>query len=87
MLFRSLIWRQTHLVVSDGPDGEVYVPVLYPGAAADPDDLIRLGRRTDWHGGAAAPVRGAGQRTLLVRDDARSILELKSISIEPPAQS
>jgi type VI secretion system protein ImpE len=84
---RDLIWRRTHLVVRDGPDGEVFVPVLYPGAAADPDDLIRLGRHTDWRGGDATPVRGAGQRTLLVGEEARSILELKSITFEPLAQS
>jgi type VI secretion system protein ImpE len=84
---RDLIWRRTNLVVSDGPDGEVYVPVLYPGAAGDPDELIRLGRRTDWRGGDLAPVRGAGQRTFLVGDEARSILELKSISFAQAASS
>jgi len=84
---RDLIWRRTHLVVGDGPDGEVYVPVLYPGAAAEPDDLIRLGRQTDWRGGDSSPVRGAGQRTFLIGEEARSILELKSITFEPTAQS
>jgi type VI secretion system protein ImpE len=84
---RDLIWRRTHMIVSDGPDGEVYVPALYPGAGADPDDLIRLGRRTDWRGGDGSPVRGAGQRTFLVGEEARSILELKSITFENPSQS
>ncbi len=84
---RDLIWRRTHLVVGDGPDGEVYVPVLYPGSAAEPDDLIRLGRQTDWRGGDAAPVRGVGQRSFLVGEEGRSILELKSITFEPPAQN
>jgi type VI secretion system protein ImpE len=84
---RDLIWRRTHLVVEGGPDGEVYVPVLYPGAGAEADDLIRLGRQTDWRGGDQAPVRGVGQRTFLVGEDPRSILELKSITVEHPAQS
>ncbi len=84
---RDLIWRRTHLIVNDGPDGEVYVPVLYPGAAAEPDDLIRLGRSTDWRGGDASPVRGVGQRTFLVGDEARSIMELKTITFEPAGQS
>jgi type VI secretion system protein ImpE len=71
---RDLIWRRTHLSVRDGPDGEVYLPVLYPGAAAEPDDLIRLGRQTDWRGGDAAPVRGVGQRTFLVGDTESDLL-------------
>ncbi len=84
---RDLIWRRTHLIVCDGPDGEVYVPALYAGAAADSDDLIRLGRRTDWRGGESSPVRGAGQRTFLVGEEARSILELKSIKFEHSSES
>jgi type VI secretion system protein ImpE len=84
---RDLIWRRTHLIVRDGPDGEVYIPVLYPRAAAEPDDLIRLGRQTDWRGGDATPVHGVGQRTFLVGEEARSIMELKSISFEHPTQS
>ena len=83
---RDLIWRRTHLIVRDGPDGEVYLPVLYPGASAEADDQIRLGRQTDWRGGDAVPVRGVGQRTFLVGDDARSIMELKTITFEPPAE-
>src|SRR5262249_21119231 len=84
---RDLIWRRTHLIVSDGPDGEVYVPALYPGAAANPDDLVRLGRRTDWQGDPGAPVRGAGQRTFLVGEEARSVMEIKSITFEHAQES
>jgi type VI secretion system protein ImpE len=80
---RDLLWRRTHLIVNDGPDGEVYVPVLYPGAHAESEDLLRLGRQTDWRGGGAEPVRGVGQRTFLVGDLALSILELKAITFAP----
>ena len=64
---RDLLWRCTHLIVRDGPDGEVYVPVLYPGAAEEPEDDIRLGRRTDWRGGDEISVQGVGQRHVLSR--------------------
>jgi type VI secretion system protein ImpE len=84
---RDLLWRCTHLVVRDGPDGEVYVPVLYPGAAEEAEDDLRLGRRTDWRGGDGIAVRGVGQRTFLVGDDARAILELKTITFEPAVAS
>ncbi len=84
---RDLFWRRTHLIVRDGPDGEVYFPVIYPGATDQSDDLIRLGRQTDWRGGDATPVRGIGQRIFLVGDEARPILELKTITFQLPGES
>jgi protein involved in temperature-dependent protein secretion len=38
-----------------------------------------LGRSTDWRGGDGSPVRGIGQRTLLVDDDARPLLEIGTL--------
>ena len=77
---RDLLWRRAHMIVRAGPDGEVFLPALYAGAAADPDDRIRLGRSTEWRGDA--PVRGFGQRMFLIGDDAHSIMELQSLSID-----
>ena len=48
---RDLLWRARQMVVRGGPDGEVFLPVLYAGSHANPDDRIRLGRMTDWRGG------------------------------------
>ena len=81
---RDLIWRRTHMIVRDGPDGEVFLPVLYPGAAIENDDLIRLGRSTDWRDGDSGLTRGVGHRTFLVGDDAIPIMELKTVEFEPP---
>jgi type VI secretion system protein ImpE len=80
---RDLLWRPAHMIVRGGPDGEVYLPVLYAGSAAGPDDTIRLGRSTDWRSEPGAPVRGFGQRMFLVGSEDRSILELQSLSIIP----
>jgi type VI secretion system protein ImpE len=77
---RDLLWRRTHLVVRDGPDGEVYLPALYAGSHAEADDQIRLGRMTDWRGGDGAPVRGVGQRMFLVGDEDRPILEISTLT-------
>lgn len=80
---RDLLWRRAAMSVRDGPEGEVYVSALYPGTDAAADESMRLGRATDWSGGDGAPVRGLGQRTLLVGEDARPILEIGSLRIEP----
>ncbi|MBI3861442.1 MAG: SciE type virulence protein [Planctomycetia bacterium] len=74
---RDLIWRQTEISVNGGPNGEVFIPCLYAGAATHADDQIRLGRATDWVGDG--PVRGVGQRMLLVGEADKSILEITKV--------
>lgn len=78
---RDLLWRRAHMIVRDGPDGEVFLPVLYAGSAAEADDRLRLGRSTDWRGDSDAPIRGLGQRTFLVGDEPRPVLELQDLTI------
>ena len=81
---RDLLWRPAHLIVRDGPDGEVFIPTLYPGASAETNPMLRVGRETEWRGGDGTPVRGAGQRIFLVGEEAIPIMELTTLTFEPP---
>jgi len=72
---RDLIWRRCSMSVSDGPDGDVYIPVIYAGSDAT-TDLLRLGRETDWTDADSGPVRGIGQRVLLCGDDDIALMDL-----------
>jgi type VI secretion system protein ImpE len=74
---RDLIWRQARMTVEGGPDGEVYLPVLYPGTYDATDKQIRLGRATDWAGDNI--MRGTGQRIYLLGEEDRPILELGTL--------
>jgi type VI secretion system protein ImpE len=76
---RDLLWRRARLVVRGGPDGEVYLPAIYADTRDEADDRLKLGRATEWRGGDGTPVRGVGQRTLLVGDEARPLLEIGTI--------
>jgi type VI secretion system protein ImpE len=40
----------------------------------------QLGRMTNWLGGDGEPMRGVGQRTFLIDDEARGIMEITSIT-------
>ncbi|MCA1686417.1 MAG: SciE type virulence protein, partial [Planctomycetia bacterium] len=80
----DLLWRRAHLTVRGGPEGDVFLPALYPGAARQDDDQVRLGRLTDWRGGDGEPVRGVGQRVFLVGTRDRPILELQTITFDAP---
>ena len=72
---RDLIWRRVSMSVADGPDGDVYIPVIYAGGEAT-SDLLKLGRETDWTDPNAGPVRGIGQRVLLCGDDDIAVMDL-----------
>ena len=72
----DLLWRRAKLLVRGGPEGDVFVPCLYAGSHADPDDGIRLGRKTDYRGGDGEPTRGYGLREFLVGEDVKPIMEL-----------
>ncbi|MGH7199740.1 MAG: type VI secretion system accessory protein TagJ [Planctomycetaceae bacterium] len=75
----DLIWRRAGMEVADGPEGDVYLPTLYPGTGRSGDDKLRLGRATDWQGDDGEPVRGLGLRTYLIGEDDRTILQLGEI--------
>lgn len=83
---RDLFWRRATMQVADGPDGEVYLPVIYPpmaDAATAMTDALRLGRATDWHqAGDGGPTRGLGAVTILVGEEALTWLEMGKISFQ-----
>ncbi len=82
---RDLLWRHAHMIVKDGPEGDVYLPALYSGSAKSTDPALRLGRSTDWVGEEGAPIRGVGQRCLLIGDDSVSLMEVTSLACAPEA--
>jgi type VI secretion system protein ImpE len=81
----DLLWREAHMVVTDGPDGVVYLPTTYAGGA-EADAQLRLGRGTDWIGGDGSAVRGRGLRMYLVGDDDRTCMELKDVQFDRAAE-
>jgi len=82
---RDLLWRMAHMNVRGGPEGEVFLPVLYAGSHAAKDDQVRLGRATQWQGEPGALVRGSGQRMFLVGGEGQSILELQTLTVNESA--
>ncbi len=84
---RDLLWRPARIHVNDGPEGDVHLPALYHGSDKSPDDSIRLGRSTSWSGANGEPVRGLGQRMLLVGEDDRSFLEISELAARTAAAS
>lgn len=73
---RDLLWTPVDLATFDGQIDQVYVPNLYPGTGSHPDDLVRLGRKTDWQDVGEGIVRGAGPKIFLAGDNSFTLPEL-----------
>jgi len=75
----DLLWTPAKLATFDGQLGEVYLPTLYPRSSDSTDDLIRLGRQTDWIEQDAGIVRGLGRKSFLVGEELRTLHELSQV--------
>jgi len=78
----DLQWLRVHMIVKGGPDGEVYLPATY--YSEEQEEAAALGRTTEWRGDEGEPIRGVGQRTFLVGEEARPILEIRQIEFDSP---
>ncbi len=78
---RDLLWVPARLSMKDGPSGEVFLPAVYPSSYNHPDDLVKLGRQTDWNTLEGDIVLGIGGRTFLAGDDAVSLLEWRELQV------
>jgi type VI secretion system protein ImpE len=76
---RDLVWRRCSMTVSNGPDGEVYIPATYFSEPETTDDAHRLGRETSWTEDGEGPVQGFGQRVFLVGEEAIGIMDLETL--------
>jgi type VI secretion system protein ImpE len=76
---RDLAWRRATISVNEGPDGEVYIPVIYDSLQSDVTDDLRLGHSTEWSQEDTVPVRGTGQRVFLAGDDAHGIMDIAEL--------
>jgi type VI secretion system protein ImpE len=76
---RDLIWRRCAIDLKDGTEGVIFVPAIYLGAEPETDDGLRLGRVTEWTDPEAGPVRGRGQRLLLVGEQALALMSLATV--------
>jgi type VI secretion system protein ImpE len=75
---RDLLWRRALVSVADGPDGEVFLPTIYPAAQMGP--AHRFGHVTEFDEAAERVSIGKGLRTFLVGEDSKSIRELGRVA-------
>ncbi|WP_221801109.1 type VI secretion system accessory protein TagJ [Oceanobacter mangrovi] len=72
----DVIWRKATLVLSNGTEGEVFIPAIYPDSETDSQ---LLGLSTDWHEQGDV-MRGQGLRNWLCGEAVVSMNELDSVN-------
>ena len=76
---RDFLWRRAALSVADGPEGEVFIPSVYPAGKNGTAARFRLGYETDFVGKDGGPKFGVGLRSFLVGDSSVTVLELGKV--------
>lgn len=76
----DLLWRPCAIETCTGSRYHAHLPVLYAGSAGHADPQVRCGRRTEWVDQLATGFRGFGQRTFLVGDTERPVLDLREVA-------
>ena len=85
---RDLLWSSA--IITGGPNldgkefGEVLLPILYPFSSTHPNDMVKLGRETDWIISEADTLELPYGQKLFVLDGERTvpILEIRSIKFD-----
>lgn len=83
---RDLHWIPARLELESAA-GDVFIAALYPSSHASNDELVQLGRKTDWLGGDTGPVLGSGLRTFLAGEEPIGILEWRELIVGPQSVS
>ncbi len=84
---RDLYWAPVHIETTqalDGYGGEALLPVMTPLAWQHPDELVRLGRVTEWTELETGEEAPQGQKFLLVDEEEFPLLELRELRIQAP---
>lgn len=81
---RDLLWAPVSIEIDNGQGGEAFVPVLYAGSEKDDNEQVRLGRLTEWINLGEGIAGGVGQRTFVIDDGERSLLEIRDLEIRHP---
>lgn len=78
---RDLVWATANIETAES-EMRALVPVLYAGSGAHGDDLVRLGRATDWRELGPELYAGAGLRVYAVDGEEVPALEVRSLEFD-----
>ena len=78
----DMLWTPVSVVWSNGGQAAGFVPTRYPGSEAAGDDLVRLGRRTEWMQVGKDGWTGVGQRMLATDAGEFPLLDIRQVEFD-----
>lgn len=82
---RDLLWTPAGIQTRDN-ELKAFVPALYPATAEEGNDLVRLGRMTDWKEVGPELYVGRGLRLLAFDGEERAFLDVRSVEFAASAE-
>jgi type VI secretion system protein ImpE len=84
---RDVVWMPARFFFANGGDAVGVIPTRYPGSEVSSDALIRLARKTIWDDDGHDSFTGAGQRMLTTSAGEHSLMDVRAITIDVPAEA
>jgi type VI secretion system protein ImpE len=73
------IWLKATVTTWEGLTANCFLPATYPGSAKNENELIRLGRLTEWDEIGAGIARGQGQHIYIAGEKDLALLDIREI--------
>lgn len=82
---RDLFWVPAKISMRGHALGDVFIPVNYYPSHEHANDLVKLGRMTEWSPLGEDFVLGMGQRSFLLDDEEKALLEIRKLEFAEPS--
>jgi len=79
---RDVFWPHAEVEMTNGTNGEMFVPSLYANSWRNEDDQVRLGRTVDWRNAGDDIYIGEGSKLFTMDGTDKSILDIKTIEFK-----
>lgn len=76
---RDVYWPQAKVELTNGTNGEMFLPSLYANTWKHEDDRVRLGRSVDWRDVGNDVLIGEGSRVFWMSGKDKPLLDIKTI--------
>lgn len=78
----DMLWTPVSVVWTNGGETAGFVPARYPGSETAGDELVRLGRRTEWVQAGTDGWTGVGQRMLATDAGEFPLLDIRQVEFD-----
>ena len=79
---RDAVWMPAEFVWQNGGETVGLIPTRYPSSETSEDDLIALGRKTEWLERDAGFYQGLGQRVLATDTEEFALMDVRRIQLD-----